>query len=223
MNTIRAACVRPSASCWAPVLRNLAAPPAPPPKPPESIDGEYRGTSTRFQADSRACPHPGLVRFDVSDNAFQYRWDPGHLGRCDDRARWHDHRRRGTHHAGRQADRAEDRGRRHQRQLRTAFHGDQGAVVACLHALRLHPRPGADPRLRRRAAGRPRRGRRAVRSGILAALLAGRLAGDARPAVPRAGRARDPAVRRRRDPVRDARNAVPRRLCRLRAIRRSCR
>jgi len=51
------------------------APPAPPPKPPEVIDGAYRGTSTRFQADSRACPHPGLVHFDVSDNRFQYRWD----------------------------------------------------------------------------------------------------------------------------------------------------
>ena len=55
---------------------------------------------------------------------------------------------------------------------------------------------------------------------VLAALLAGRLAGDARPAVPRARRARDPAVRRRRDPVRHARSAVPRRLCRLRPSRR---
>jgi hypothetical protein len=50
-------------------------PPEPPPKPPQTIDGEYRGTSTRFQADSRACPHPGLVRFDVIGNAFQLRWD----------------------------------------------------------------------------------------------------------------------------------------------------
>ena len=39
------------------------------------MDGEYRGTSTRFQADSRACPHPGLVRLDVMNNAFQFRWD----------------------------------------------------------------------------------------------------------------------------------------------------
>jgi|SRR5579883_2181215 len=54
-----------------------SAPPAPepPPKPPEVVDGEYRGTSTRFQADSRACPHPGLVHFDVIGNAFQFRWD----------------------------------------------------------------------------------------------------------------------------------------------------
>jgi len=50
-------------------------PPEPPPKPPETIDGEYRGTSTRFQADSRACPHPGLVRLDVVNRAFQFRWD----------------------------------------------------------------------------------------------------------------------------------------------------
>ena len=51
-------------------------PPPPPPKPPETIDGEYRGTSTRFQADSRACPHPGLVYIEVYNRAFQYRWDP---------------------------------------------------------------------------------------------------------------------------------------------------
>ena len=49
--------------------------PPPPPKPPETVDGAYRGTSTRFQADSRACPHPGLVRIEVIGNAFQYRWD----------------------------------------------------------------------------------------------------------------------------------------------------
>jgi hypothetical protein len=50
-------------------------PTAPPPKPAETVDGEYHGTSTRFQADSRACPHPGLVRIEVIGNAFQYRWD----------------------------------------------------------------------------------------------------------------------------------------------------
>jgi hypothetical protein len=49
--------------------------PAPPTKPPESVDGEYRGTSTRFQAELRACPHPGLVHFDVVSRVFQYRWD----------------------------------------------------------------------------------------------------------------------------------------------------
>ena len=50
-------------------------PPQPPPKPPETIDGEYRGTSIRFQAGSRACPHPGLVTLQVIGNAFQYKWD----------------------------------------------------------------------------------------------------------------------------------------------------
>jgi hypothetical protein len=51
-------------------------PPAPPAKPPVTIDGEYRGTSTRFQAESRACPHPGLVRLEVIDSRFQFRWNP---------------------------------------------------------------------------------------------------------------------------------------------------
>jgi hypothetical protein len=39
------------------------------------VDGTYRGTSTRFQADSRACPHPGLVEVVVWDRKFQYKWD----------------------------------------------------------------------------------------------------------------------------------------------------
>jgi hypothetical protein len=39
------------------------------------VDGYYRGTSTRFQADSRACPHPGRVDFQVIQHQFQYRWD----------------------------------------------------------------------------------------------------------------------------------------------------
>jgi hypothetical protein len=50
--------------------------PAPPLNPAQTIDGEYVGTSTRFQAGSRACPHPGLVRIEVSANAFQFRWSP---------------------------------------------------------------------------------------------------------------------------------------------------
>jgi hypothetical protein len=50
-------------------------PPAPAPKPPATLDGEYHGTSTRFQAQRRTCPHPGLVRIDVIDRAFQFRWD----------------------------------------------------------------------------------------------------------------------------------------------------
>jgi hypothetical protein len=50
-------------------------PPAPPAAPTQTVDGEYLGTSTRFRASSRACPHPGLVRITVSGNAFQFRWD----------------------------------------------------------------------------------------------------------------------------------------------------
>jgi hypothetical protein len=76
MNTIRAGllaalCAALSACAAAPP----SAPPAPASKPPEMIDGEYRGTSTRFQAQSRACPHPGLVRLEVINGQFQFRWD----------------------------------------------------------------------------------------------------------------------------------------------------
>jgi hypothetical protein len=50
-------------------------PPPAPPKPPNWADGLYRGTSTRFQAESRSCPHPGLVKLDVYNGRFQFRWD----------------------------------------------------------------------------------------------------------------------------------------------------
>src|ERR1700761_5009187 len=61
-------------------LAACSAPPPPPPPPPptpvrETVDGEYRGTMTRFQADARSCPRPGLVRLDVLSHAFQFRWD----------------------------------------------------------------------------------------------------------------------------------------------------
>lgn len=49
--------------------------PAPPPAAPVTIDGVYRGTSTRFQADSRTCPHPGLVTLYVQNAQFAYHWD----------------------------------------------------------------------------------------------------------------------------------------------------
>jgi hypothetical protein len=76
MNTIRAGLLL---ACCA-ILSACTAPPQPsspsaPPKPPETIDGEYRGTSTRFQAQNRACPHPGLVRMEVINGQFQFRWD----------------------------------------------------------------------------------------------------------------------------------------------------
>jgi hypothetical protein len=76
MKTIRAGLL--AALCAA--LSACAAPPSPAPpapasRPPETIDGEYRGTSTRFQAQSRTCPHPGLVRLEVINSQFQFRWD----------------------------------------------------------------------------------------------------------------------------------------------------
>jgi hypothetical protein len=68
---VLAACCAALATCAPPPQ-----PPAPtPPKPAFEVDGYYRGTSTRFQASSRACPHPGLVDFQVIQHQFQYRWD----------------------------------------------------------------------------------------------------------------------------------------------------
>lgn len=56
------------------------APPAPPPPPtpPALVDipeGTYTGSSTRFQADRKNCPRPGLVTVVVWDGKFQYKWD----------------------------------------------------------------------------------------------------------------------------------------------------
>ena len=47
-------------------------PPAPL-RPIGTIDGLYGGTSTRFKAEDRSCPHPGLVRFQVMNRSFRYR------------------------------------------------------------------------------------------------------------------------------------------------------
>lgn len=54
--------------------------PAPPPASASAaaaspIDGLYKGTSTRYQADKRDCPHPGLVNLYVQDRQFTYRWN----------------------------------------------------------------------------------------------------------------------------------------------------
>jgi len=49
--------------------------PAAPPAPVAPVDGVYRGTSTRYLAQSRTCPHPGLVTLYVQDGQFFYRWD----------------------------------------------------------------------------------------------------------------------------------------------------
>jgi hypothetical protein len=68
-----------AAACCAGLVACAPTAPTSPPapvKPPETIDGEYRGTSTRFQAESRACPHPGLVHIEVIDSRFQFRWAP---------------------------------------------------------------------------------------------------------------------------------------------------
>lgn len=62
------------------LIAGCAAPrsPSPAPRPvaaADSVDGEYRGTATRYQADSRGCPRPGLVSVIVFADRFQYRWD----------------------------------------------------------------------------------------------------------------------------------------------------
>jgi hypothetical protein len=51
--------------------------PAAPPRSTEESSGLWRGTSTRFQALVRNCPHPGLVTLQIWDDKFQYRWDAG--------------------------------------------------------------------------------------------------------------------------------------------------
>ncbi len=52
---------------------------------PSGIDGLYRGSSTRYQADRRDCPHPGLIALMVQGGQFNYRWSnltdvPGSIG-----------------------------------------------------------------------------------------------------------------------------------------------
>lgn len=62
-------------SCGAPPQPTLQIPTAPPAQA-TGIDGLYRGSSTRFQADRRDCPHPGLVDLAVQGGQFEYRWSP---------------------------------------------------------------------------------------------------------------------------------------------------
>lgn len=38
-------------------------------------DGLYHGTSTRYEADRKDCPHPGLVTLFVQNGQFTYHWD----------------------------------------------------------------------------------------------------------------------------------------------------
>ncbi len=44
---------------------------------PPDRDGAYYGTSTRFRADARNCPHPGIITLYVAQGAFYYRWTYG--------------------------------------------------------------------------------------------------------------------------------------------------
>ena len=48
------------------------APAPPPPVAARSLDGAYQGTATRYRADRRTCPPPGLVYLAVNQNAFDY-------------------------------------------------------------------------------------------------------------------------------------------------------
>ncbi len=61
------------AACAAP---RAAAPVARPAAPPD-WDGAYYGTSTRFRADARDCPHPGVITLYVAQGGFYYRWTYG--------------------------------------------------------------------------------------------------------------------------------------------------
>ena len=45
-----------------------------PASPTISADGDYRGTSTRFQVLRRNCPRPGLLHMQVRSGVMFYRW-----------------------------------------------------------------------------------------------------------------------------------------------------
>ena len=49
--------------------------PAVPSRPAGESAGTWRGTSTRFQAEAKSCPRPGLLTLTIWDDKFQYRWD----------------------------------------------------------------------------------------------------------------------------------------------------
>lgn len=48
---------------------------AAPPAPTVSDDGDYRGTSTRFQVLRRTCPRPGFLHIAVRGGVMFYRWE----------------------------------------------------------------------------------------------------------------------------------------------------
>ena len=62
------------AACAAP---SKPAPMAAAPAAPPNWDGAYHGTSTRFRAAARDCPHPGLLTLYVAQGAFYYPWIQG--------------------------------------------------------------------------------------------------------------------------------------------------
>jgi len=81
MRNVRAVLVLVACGSVAACAGKPSAPAAPPPAaavtaPRIATDGTYQGTSTRFQADRRDCPHPGLVTLYVQDHQFEYRWTP---------------------------------------------------------------------------------------------------------------------------------------------------
>ena len=48
---------------------------APPVAPTVALDGDYRGSSTRFQALRRTCPRPGLLHLPVRSATLFYPWE----------------------------------------------------------------------------------------------------------------------------------------------------
>ena len=63
------------AACAAPAAKPAA--PAKAAADPPGWDGAYHGTSTRFRAAARDCPHPGLVTLYVAQGQFYYDWSRG--------------------------------------------------------------------------------------------------------------------------------------------------
>jgi hypothetical protein len=73
---VLAACGSLATACASKPPDSAAPPVAAVTAPRVATDGTYFGTSTRFQADRRDCPHPGLVTLYVQDHQFEYRWSP---------------------------------------------------------------------------------------------------------------------------------------------------
>lgn len=73
-NVVIALCVALAGCAGAPPQRADADPPKVALAAP-IVDGFYRGTSTRFRANRRDCPHPGLVFLTVQGGQFEFRWN----------------------------------------------------------------------------------------------------------------------------------------------------